>query len=56
MDRAPRVPEALDTQVSFGAFAFAGAVANFALIGAVSSIYGPLLVSFSDTFHVSLPR
>src|SRR5665213_992695 len=56
MNRAPRIPEALDTQVSFGAFAFAGATANFALIGAVSSIYGPLLVSFSDTFHVSLPR
>ena len=56
MNRASKVPESLDTEVSFGALAFGGSAANFALIGAVSSIYGPLLVSFSDTFHISLPR
>ena len=56
MNRASKVPEPLDTEVSFGALAFGGAAANFALIGAISSIYGPLLVSFSDTFHISLPR
>lgn len=56
MKETPKEPDALDTEVSFGAFAFGGATANFALIGAVSSVYGPLLMSFSDTFHISLPR
>jgi FHS family glucose/mannose:H+ symporter-like MFS transporter len=52
----PSTPDALATEVSFSAFAFGGATATFALIGAVSSIYGPLLVSFSRAFHLSLPK
>ena len=52
---SPRTPDALATEVSFRPFALGGATATFALIGATSSLYGPLLVSFSHRFHLSLP-
>ena len=52
---SPTTPDALATEVSFRPFALGGATATFALIGATSSLYGPLLVSFSHRFHLSLP-
>jgi len=52
---SPTSPDALATEVSFRPFALGGATAIFALIGAMSSLYGPLLVSFSHRFHLSLP-
>ena len=48
-------PEALATEVSFRRVAFGGATTIFILIGATSSLYGPLLISFSHRFHLSLP-
>jgi len=41
--------------VTFGAVAFADATATFVLFGATSSVFGPLLISFSHRFHLSLP-
>ena len=43
------------TEVSFQPIAFAGATGAFILIGAVSSMFGPLLESFTHRFHLSLP-
>ena len=43
------------TEVSFQPVAFAGATGAFVLIGAVSSMFGPLLGSFTHRFHISLP-
>jgi len=43
------------TEVSFRPVALGGAVVIFALIGATSSLYGPLLVAFSHRFRLSLP-
>ncbi len=43
------------TEVSFQPLAFAGATGAFILIGAVSSMFGPLLGSFTHRFHLSLP-
>jgi FHS family glucose/mannose:H+ symporter-like MFS transporter len=48
--------DAISTQVSFSPFAFASTTTVFLLIGATSSLYGPLLISFSHRFHVSLPE
>lgn len=48
--------DAISTQVSFSPFAFASTTTVFILIGATSSLYGPLLISFSHRFHVSLPE
>lgn len=42
------------TEVSFQPFAFAGATGAFILIGAVSSMFGPLLEGFTHRFHLSL--
>jgi fucose permease len=42
-------------EVTFRPFAFAGATTTFVLFGAMASLYGPLLLSFSHKFHVSLP-
>ena len=36
-------------------FAFASTTGIFILIGATSSLFGPLLVSFTHRFHLSLP-
>ncbi len=47
------VPESGD--VTFTSLAFANASATFLLFGATSSLFGPLLVSFSHHFHLSLP-
>jgi fucose permease len=49
-------PDAIATEVSFRPFAFASTSILYILIGATSSLYGPLLISFSHRFHVSLPE
>ena len=43
------------TEVSFRPFAFASTTGIFILIGATSSLFGPLLVSFTHRFQLSLP-
>ncbi|MHB8379154.1 MAG: MFS transporter [Acidimicrobiales bacterium] len=43
------------TEVSFQPSAFASATGSFILMGAVTSLFGPLLVSFTHRFHLSLP-
>jgi fucose permease len=43
------------TQVTLKTFAFANLSSMFVLIGATASIYGPLLIRFSQKFHVTLP-
>jgi FHS family glucose/mannose:H+ symporter-like MFS transporter len=49
---SPNVPA---TEVSFSAFSFASATGVYILIGAVTSLFGPLLGSFAQRFHLSLP-
>lgn len=44
------------TEVSFLPMAFASATGIFILMGAVTSLFGPLLESFTHHFHVSLPE
>lgn len=53
-EHAPGAIDALATEVAFTPFAFVGGAMTFALMGAVSSIYGPLLVAFSHSFHLSI--
>ena len=43
------------TEVSFRPSAFASTTGIFVLMGAVTSLFGPLLVSFTHRFHLSLP-
>lgn len=43
------------TQVHFGPVAFAGATGTFTLMGAFTALFGPLLITFTQRFHVSLP-
>ncbi|MHB2029144.1 MAG: MFS transporter [Acidimicrobiales bacterium] len=43
------------TEVSFSTSAFASTTGIFILMGAVTSLFGPLLVSFTHHFHLSLP-
>jgi fucose permease len=43
------------TEVSFRPSAFANTTGIFILMGAVTSMFGPLLVSFTHRFHLSLP-
>ena len=43
------------TEVVFRPLAFANATATFVLFGATSSLFGPLLISFSRRFDLSLP-
>jgi fucose permease len=43
------------TEVYFRPSALAGATSSFILMGAVASIYGPLLIAFSHRFHESVP-
>ncbi len=45
-----------DVESRFSALALGGATGTFALIGAVSSLYGPLLVTLSQHYSLSLPR
>src|ERR1039458_4500984 len=52
----PVTSDAIATEVSFRPFAFASSTTIFILIGATSSLYGPLLISFSHKFHISLPE
>ena len=42
-------------QVYFRQSALAGATLSFVLMGAVASIFGPLLIAFSHRFHESVP-
>ena len=46
---------ARSSDVTFGSVAFANAAATLILFGATSSLFGPLLISFSRRFHISLP-
>lgn len=43
------------TEVTFRPFAFASATGAFLLMGAVTSLFGPLLESFTHRFRISLP-
>jgi len=43
------------TEVTFRSFAFASATTVFILFGTTASLYGPLLITFSHHFNVSLP-
>jgi fucose permease len=43
------------TEVYFRPSALAGAASSFVLMGAVASIYGPLLLAFAHRFHESVP-
>lgn len=43
------------TEVSFRPFAFASTTGTVILMGAVTSLFGPLLETFTHRFHVSLP-
>ncbi len=49
----PPSPRAI-TEVSFRPVAFASTTGIFILMGAVTSLFGPLLISFAHRFHVSL--
>jgi fucose permease len=49
---SPQVPT---TEVSFSAFSFASATGVYIIMGAVTSLFGPLLESFAHRFHLSLP-
>jgi FHS family glucose/mannose:H+ symporter-like MFS transporter len=51
----PSPPLTPATEVSFRPFAFASATGIFILMGAVTSLFGPLLESFRHHFHISLP-
>ena len=51
----PDAPDAVTSDVTFSKVAFANATSTLLLFGAVSSLMGPLLVSFSHRFHISLP-
>jgi fucose permease len=42
--------------VTFRGFSFANVTAMFVLAGATASLYGPLLITFSHRFHISLPN
>jgi fucose permease len=52
----PSSPGAIATEVSFRPFAFASTTTTYVLIGATASLYGPLLISFSHRFNISLPE
>jgi MFS transporter, FHS family, glucose/mannose:H+ symporter len=52
----PPASGAIATEVTFPPYAFASATTVFILIGATSSLYGPLLISFSHKFQISLPE
>lgn len=45
-----------DVESRFTSLALGGATGTFALIGAVSSLYGPLLITLSQRYSLSLPR
>ena len=48
-------PEGIATEVSLRPFAFANVTTMFILTGATASLYGPLLIRFSQKFDLSLP-
>ena len=49
------LPATPSTEVTFPPFAFASTTGVFILMGAVTSLFGPLLESFTHRFHLSLP-
>jgi MFS transporter, FHS family, glucose/mannose:H+ symporter len=51
----PPTPTITDTEVTFRPIAFASTTGVFILMGAVTSLFGPLLESFTHRFHLSLP-
>lgn len=53
---APVSQDAPLTEVAYSPTAFVGAIATFALIGAMQSLYGPLIDGFAHAFHVSIPE
>ncbi|MBW4078706.1 MAG: MFS transporter [Acidobacteria bacterium] len=55
MSFVPRDGDAASSDVTFSSVAFSNATATFLLFGATSSLFGPLLISFSNRFHLSLP-
>jgi len=56
MEGCPSTPHgAPSTQVTFQPIAFAAATTSFVLFGAMTSLFGPLLINFSHRFDVSLP-
>ncbi|MGC2485156.1 MAG: MFS transporter [Acidimicrobiales bacterium] len=56
MDADPSpLPPTPSTEVTFPPFAFASTTGVFILMGAVTSLFGPLLESFTHRFHLSLP-
>jgi len=46
----------LASEASFSRVAFANAATTYVIIGAMSSVYGPLVLSFSHRFHLSIPQ
>ena len=44
------------TEVTFRGFAFTNVTSMLLLAGATASLYGPLLSSIAEKFHLSLPR
>ncbi len=55
VDLEPLPSNAPVTEVFFRPIAFASATGIFVLMGAVTSLFGPLLESFTHRFHISLP-
>jgi len=51
----PTPPSAALTEVSFRQLAYASTTGIFILMGAVASLFGPLLISFGHRFHLSVP-
>jgi len=55
MSSLPSFDGPASSDVTFGSVAFANATATFVMFGATSSLFGPLLISLSHRFHLSLP-
>lgn len=55
MSFTPRDDASTSSDVTFGSLGFANATATFLMFGATSSLFGPLLISFSHRFQLSLP-
>lgn len=55
MSSNPRDGDSSSNDVTFSSVAFSNAIATFLLFGATSSLFGPLLITFSHRFHLSLP-
>lgn len=53
--RAERLQASADGAVTFDRLSIVGAAFSFALLGAVESVYGPLLQAIHERFHISVP-